>query len=853
MQQVTNQTWRHIGVVASVVLFGVALVTLYHILADVRLSDVVIRLTGTPVKSIFLTVACTVGSYFLLTGYDVLALRQIGKPMPYRKAALASFTSYTFSHNIGLSLLTGGSIRYRIYSAAGLSTAEIAMLTGICSIIFGLGVSVLLGLAMIFEPLTIGAIDRLPADANSIVGVILLVGVFSFVLWTGWRRQPLIIRGWSLPIPRLPMTLSQAVLGTAEICLAAAALYFVLPVDVNITFPAFAGVFVAAMMVGVVSHSPGGVGVFEAVVLLALPDADHGGLLGSLLLYRLIYYFLPLLAAAAMLSWHEFHLRRETLEPALQAVRDIAHAVVPAVLGTLVFIGGAILMLSAATPAIGERMTALYQFLPLPFIEVSHLLSSVLGLWLMLLARGLFRRLDDAFLLTVGVLCAGILFSILKGIDYEEALALGLTLLMLVSTRRAFYRKAALRKILLSDAWIATVAIVILGSIWLGLFAFKHVEYSTGLWWQFAYHGDAQRFLRASITVSGVAVGLLLLAVLRPTRPPAVGLNAALQQSVRQIVVSSPRTEANLALAGDKRFCVSESGDAFIMYQVQGRSWIAMSEPFGQTASAPELLWQFRELCDQFGGTPVFYQVNTDSIPLFLDLGLSILKIGEEARVDLAEFSLQGHASKELRYIDRRVSKEGAIFDIIPAAEVAHLMPELRAISDEWLREKSTQEKRFSVGGFSDEYMENFDCAVVREHGRIVAFANIWQAPAGGEMSVDLMRYVKDAPYGIMDFLFIRLMIWGKENKFSWFNLGMAPLSGLETHPLGPTWARAGAFIFRNGEHFYNFEGLRAYKEKFHPIWVPKYIASRGGMALPRILLDIATLISGGTREIFPK
>lgn len=135
--------------------------------------------------------------------------------------------------------------------------------------------------------------------------------------------------------------------------------------------------------------------------------------------------------------------------------------------------------------------------------------------------------------------------------------------------------------------------------------------------------------------------------------------------------------------------------------------------------------------------------------------------------------------------------------------------------------------------------------------GKVVAFANLWQSTAGLELSVDLMRHADDAPYGVMDVLFAETMLWGKGRGFRWFNLGMAPLAGLEAHPLGPLWHRVGARIFRYGENFYNFEGLRAYKEKFQPEWSPRYLAAPGGLVQPRSLIDAATLIAGGTVGIF--
>jgi phosphatidylglycerol lysyltransferase len=234
-------------------------------------------------------------------------------------------------------------------------------------------------------------------------------------------------------------------------------------------------------------------------------------------------------------------------------------------------------------------------------------------------------------------------------------------------------------------------------------------------------------------------------------------------------------------------------------------------------------------------------------------MGLTLLKLGEEARVPLAEFSLQGAGRKGLRYTFNRLNREGCSFEVLPAARLPELLPDLRRISDAWLQARSTREKGFSLGRFDEAYLAHFPVALVRQQGRIVAFANVWCGSARQELSIDLMRFDGQALSGVMEYLFINLMLWGKEQGYRFFDLGMAPLSGLENRPFAPLWHRIGAAVFRHGEHFYNFEGLREYKEKFGPVWEPRYLACPGGLALPRILLNITTLISGGIKGVVAK
>lgn len=276
-----------------------------------------------------------------------------------------------------------------------------------------------------------------------------------------------------------------------------------------------------------------------------------------------------------------------------------------------------------------------------------------------------------------------------------------------------------------------------------------------------------------------------------------------------------------------------------------------MGDPVGSRQEQEELIWQFREFCHAQGGWPVFYQVRSDMLPCYLDQGLSLLKLGEEGRVFLPDFSLEGSRFKEERHILRRLEGEGNEFEIVPTEAVPSVLPQLRRISDEWLAAKNTREKRFSLGRFDEEYLRHFPHAVVRHGSEILAFATLWAGAEREEMSIDLMRYSGNAPKGVMDFLFLHLILLAKDSGYRWFNLGMAPLAGFERRSLAPLWSRMGAFIFEHAEHFYNFQGVRRYKAKFNPIWEPCYLASPSGLAMPRILANVSTLIAGGTTGVF--
>ncbi|GEO40982.1 hypothetical protein SAE02_51300 [Skermanella aerolata] len=845
------------GLLAGTVMFALALFALYHLAYDFDYDDVAAHvgaLSGTVLAASLLLTAL---SFFALTGYDYLAIRYAGAELPWRTTALAAFTGYAVSNSVGFAMLSGGSIRYRIYSAAGMSAGKVAKVVAFCGLTFGFGLTAVGAFGLLAAPGTAAAMVGVPAGVVRAAAIALILPLPLCLAAAALLPQPLRIGRYSLALPSVSMMLAQILIATSDVALAGAALYVLLPADAGVSFPVFLSIYSAALVVGLVSHVPGGIGVFETLILLGLSDAGShtaaGGVLGALLVFRVIYYLLPLTVAGVVLAGREVAEHRDAAVRTLRRVGSWTPRLVPPVGAAMVFAGGAVLLVSGATPAVQDRLLMVTDLMPLPVVEASHILGSMAGLGLLILARGLLRRLDAAWLLSVVLLGAGIAASLAKGFDYEEAVLLGVFLAVLLPCRREFYRKAALTDFSFTPGWLLAVTGVVAGSIWLTLFSFRYVDYANSLWWQFAVTDDAPRSLRAGFIVVLGIVALSLGHLLRaaPARP-----HLATQEElerVRAILKDQPRSDAAIALLGDKAFLFDDSGTAFLMYGVRGHTWIALGDPVGTAAQQAELIWRFREMVDRQGGRPAFYQVTAEALPCYLDVGMSLLKLGEEAQVDLAGFSLEGPTNKDLRYIVRRAERDGLSFEVIPRESVPGMIDELAAISNAWLNLKNVGEKRFSVGFFDPAYLAEFDLAVVRLKGRVVAFANLWQGAEGGTASIDLMRYLPDASPFTMDYLFTKLLLWAKERGYEAFSLGVAPLSGLDARALAPFWNRIGAMVFRRGESFYNFRGLRQYKQKFSPNWEPRYLACPGGLGTARVLTDATALISGGVRGAIAK
>jgi phosphatidylglycerol lysyltransferase len=833
-------------------LFAAALYSLHRLLGQYHWQDIVRDVNAISAHKLVRAAFFSVMGYACLTLYDALAVRFAGARLPYPRIALISFMGYAIGHNVGFNTLSGGAIRYRAYSALGLKPGQIGTIIGFGTLTFALGAALLLGLSLVSQAGISGSMLHVHAWLSVLCGSLLLAGVLLYLWLVSTRHAPLKLYKIEIPIPKPKIAFAQIGVGCLDLLCAAAVLYVLLPTHNSIGFAAFAGVFLIAIAAGVVSQVPGGIGVFEFMLVLLLPGVPKDRLLGALVAYRFIYYFAPFGIALLLLGIHELWLHRGPAVRIIRLVRTFLVAVTVQAIAIAVFLAGAVLLFSGATPGLGNRIALLRDVVPLPVLELSHLLGSAVGVGLLIIAHGLYKRLSTAWWLTIWLLCAGILVSLLKGFDYEEATVLSIVVALLVSARGRFRRRASLLEQHFSGPWIVALCLVLLTAGWLVLFAYRHLPYDSELWWQFAFHASAPRSLRASLLAVIIAAAYGLWRVLRPAPPPFKPPTATDLQRVAELVSASNDTTANLALLGDKNLKFNADRTACIMFQRSGSSWVAMGDPIGPPELGEPLAWEFLEDCDSMAVSPVFYQVTPENLPLYIDLGLNLSKLGEEARVPLADFGLEGPVRADLRQAHRRALREEAVFEMVPHGEVVPLMPELRAVSNAWLAEKNTSEKRFSLGFFDESYLAHFNIAVVRRNGAVVAFANLWRG-GQNELSVDLMRYNEAAPKGVIDFMLIECMLWGKAQGIQWFNLGMAPLSGLEEHALAPAWHKIGRMVTRYGEMFYSFEGLRNFTEKFDPVWRPRYLAAPDGIATAGALLDVTALISGGVRKVLRK
>ncbi|HEY0212203.1 MAG TPA: bifunctional lysylphosphatidylglycerol flippase/synthetase MprF [Paenirhodobacter sp.] len=839
----------------STLAFGFVAIAISKITQDVDYATVSAALAGTPWHSIVLAVGFTALSFACLICYDVNALRHIGRQLPWPQVAVVSFSAYAVGNTAGFGPLSGGAIRYRGYSRLGLRGEDVARVIAYVTVAFGVGLAVLTGMSILVFAWQVGQLIGVNTDLLRLAAAALLAAVTCALLWL-WRGRPVTVdEAAGAPKTRLPSAttcLLQLLITTLDIAAAASVLYVLMPGDIPLHWPAFAALFCVAIGLGVLSHVPAGLGVFEAVIIAGLgPSVPTEQVIGALVLYRLVYHVLPLFLAVLALAVGELLEYRHSV--AAIWTRQLNAAVVPPLLAMMALICGVMLVFSSVLPTPQANLDRLSEWVPIQILEAAHFLSSLLGLMLVVVARGLVHRLDGAWWAGLIIGVVAIAFTLPKALAPYEAAALAVLVLGLAANRRCFDRRARLLAEPLTPVWLGAIAMILVAALTILFFVYRDVDYSNELWWQFEFLGEAPRGLRAMMGLSIAAAAIGFASLLRPARnriPPASPAEIA-----RAVTISAAQDESggNLVRMGDKAVMVSDDGRAFIMYAVQGRSWISLFGPIGDDAAKPELIWRFVETARAAGGKAVFYEVPPNLLSAYADVGLRALKLGEMAKVDLEKMDLAASRWGEQRRALAKGERDGMQIDILAPGDVPLVLDDLQRISNAWLAQHEAREKGFALGRFDRDFVCTQPVAVLRFKGAIVAFATLMLTDTQAEATVDLMRFGPDAPRGAMDFLFCALLNESKKRGYRQFNLGMAPLSGFATHAAAPMWNHFGQAIFTHGERFYNFRGLRAFKAKYNPDWEPRYLIVGGGVSPVAALLDVTLLIGGGLKGVVGK
>ncbi|WP_043285520.1 bifunctional lysylphosphatidylglycerol flippase/synthetase MprF [Paraburkholderia oxyphila] len=791
-------------------------------------------------------------SFVALVGRDAIGLRYLGARVSRGALWVGAIAGSALGNVTGFGALTGGAVRCRVYGGAGVTAAQIGRMTVFTSVTLALALALMTALGMVGAADTLSGLLHLsPVALRWIGGVVLALGAVLVVACPAQAREiEPFKRAWlRFAVPARRDLVAQLLLAALDVAGAGLALWSVMP-HAHIGFDDFLTVYTAAMLLGLIGHTPGGIGVFEAAMVFALgASVPAPKVFAALLAYRAIYFGAPLALSAALLAVFEGRALKNPLNTnfARRGALGVSQ-LAPLFLAIVTFVTGSMLVISGATPAFTHRIELLQNFIPLWVLESSQLLGSLFGVLLLFVARGLLRRLDAAWWLALVLAVANLALSLTKGLAFVEAGVLCVLIGLLLVTRGRFNRHSSLFAEPFTLAWLASVGCVIALAVWVLFFAFRDVEYTQHLWWQFAFDERAPRALRATLGAGVFAAALASWQLLRPAAGRFVIPASADLAEAARIVRAQERSDAGLALMGDKSFLFSSSRNAFLMYAKHGRTWAALHDPVGPRDEWPALIREFVSLAHAHSGRAAFYQVRADALPLYLDAGLTLMKLGEEARVMLQDFDLKGPQRAHLRYALKRGERDGFTFEHLDPAQMTDSLPVLRAISDAWLEERDVREKSFSVAAFDDDYLAAQNVLLVRQNGAPLAFVTFMTTDLNTDATVGVMRHLPGASPYAMEYLFTQLALHLKAAGYQSLSLGMAPLAGMGPTPLASSWHRLAGLIWRFGGKFYNFRGLRGFKNKFAPRWEPRYLAASGSISVFITLADLS-LLAGGWRS----
>lgn len=532
----------------------------------------------------------------------------------------------------------------------------------------------------------------------------------------------------------------------------------------------------------------------------------------------------------------------------------------------LTAIVGIVNLLSAVTPGLEERVKWLKE-LPFEIHDVrhsAHLFAALSGFFLLTLASNLLRRKRVAWLLTVILLIISIFSHLIKGLDYEESLLSLVLLIQLILMRDIYKARSDTPSIAqgvraLIGALLFTLAYGTAGFFLLD----RHYHVNFDFWGAIAqtlamFFTDDNaglqpitrfgRFFADSIYVVGAAtLFYALFMLLRPVVLRDSPATTVQRRQAKEIVESYGCSSlARFALLDDKAYYFSPSGRSVIAYVPKGRGAIALGDPIGPIEDRQEVLLSFQQFCQQNDWYPAFYQTLPNELDFYKSLGMDAIKIGEEAIIDLKAFTLQGKAGRNLRNAINRLTKLGYEVKFYQPPIAEGLLARLREISNEWLKMVQGSEKKFSLGWFDEDYLKECEIVVVEKNtGEMTAFANVVPEYQINEITIDLMRHRTEIEQGTMDFLFLSMFQHFKERGYDGFNLGLSALSGVGETKESRRLEKALAYLYKHLERFYNFQGLHAYKDKFHPRWEPRYLVYPGAAALPEVVVALVRADSG--------
>jgi phosphatidylglycerol lysyltransferase len=850
--------WKPLKIFLRVALLAGVVWLVWHELTQVDLRSAREQLLGANTSLILLAIGAACVSIAVVGLYDVVAFPSTGRLTRRSRWGLGMLI-FARTNFLTLGPIGGPALRIYLYRKRGLDPGQVVrgLLRTYAGMIGGLCAWIMAAIAPIGEGES--------GLAARFVLVLLLSPAIAVLAGHVIQR----VRPVGPFVPRPSVYIALGLIGALDWTLALAVFVFAgRAVGETLGVVDHLRVVFSGQVVGYASMMPGGLGSADAVwlKLLAADGINESTAAAHIVLFRLVFYIMPWLASLLGLYIY-FSGRAEAL---MRWQRRV--------LAGAIGLNAAWLLASTATPGLRERLRVLNKLVPVDAVEVSHAVAAVAAVLMLFLIRGLLRGYRGAFIFTGTLLLTSAIAHTFKGGDVEEALVSLVMLVLLLGARRAFRRRGRV-----PVGWELTAAAA-LGSlaffVLVGITAYHDVEYTHTLWTRFAGIGrraEAGRFLRGAALIAFVGLVFIVRQAMMPRRVREFASAEEVDRAVRFIATHGERAAGLNLAAGDKDVWFWHPGgdpgkpeQGVAVYQQRHGKMVVFSDPAVEERRIDEFLDDLHAFAADQDRELVFYQITGRFMQHLHDFGYTFFKLGEEAVVPVAEFSLQGGQAHQYRKTLRRVEGEGVTFQVLYPPFAAEVIEEARAVSDEWLRAKGIQEMQFSLGYFSPAYLQRFPMAVGRDAGgRMVAFMNVLAArPAGemqsakrrtqsanqeageqrvvayGEVTFDLMRY-RGGIDSLMDLMILRCLEWAHAQGYEFVNLGMSPLYDVGEYKRASIPERLARLLFEHGERIYNYRGVHTFKDKFRPVWEPRFMAYQRPWDWPAAVLAATSLIWG--------
>ncbi|MED4351922.1 bifunctional lysylphosphatidylglycerol flippase/synthetase MprF [Schinkia azotoformans] len=835
-----EKTVQFLKIIFPLILLVLSTIEIKKFAMDLNIQLLQHTIDQIPIATLVFVLLITIGAISPMFFYDAIIIKILGIKIPKKQFIKQSLVVNSFSNLIGFGGIIGVMLRTYFYQKDELKKGILLKTVAVVSLFFLTGISLL-------SWVTLVGYRNIPLLVHTkwLYLAVIIVALYlpTLLIITLWRDK-------KNPNPSITIKVKFLLILVSIIeWLATFFVFWLLESVMNISIPfgdLFA-IYTVAACAGIVSLIPGGFGSFDLVFIWG---TNYLGILDEkvvvlLLLYRIGYFIIPFLIGVFFFMkayWEKWNNTWGNLPSIF--VQRISHWL----LTILIFISGLILLLSAALPGIIERLKIAEDIFSLPIISLSHQLSVATGFILLGLSRGIQYKVKRAYYLTIVALSFAVLFSLSKGFDYEEAIFLLIVALLLRLSKARFYRESYVLTWGKMTFDIFIIFLITLMYLLIGYFNLPTSKISIPTKFLPYVITDYQDLFYSAFIGLIIAIFIFYIGnfVGKSRKWPMESSINQEEKIYGHINKYKGNVLTHLIFLHDKYVFWNSQDNVLIPFQKYADKVVALGDLTGEKSEFPHAIEEFLTISDLYGYTPIFYENSNDMIPILHENGFDFFKLGEEAFVDLVNFSISGNKMKAMRAIKNKFKRENLTFEIIKPPLSDGLLRKLKTVSKEWLAGR--REKGFSLGFFDEAYLNRSEIAILKNmNEEVIGFASLMPVYDNHQtISVDLMRFIPSSPSGTMDFIFLSLFEWAKEKGYKQFNLGMAPLSNVGLSKYSFFSEKIAAQIYIHGQVFYHFQGLRKFKEKYNVTWVPKYLAYRKRSSLPITMAQVTILIRKG-------